>query len=147
MANKPSNSSDSMRGVLGTVISPRFLGSSRRVTVAILLASLSGVAAAHHSFAMFDANKSVTVSGAVKDFQWGNPHVWLDITAVLPDGASKAVSLELNGISGLVRAGWKPATLKPGDRIKVTYHPLRDGSPGGQLVEVVTASGAVLKGQ
>ena len=85
--------------------------------------------------------------GSVKEFQWGNPHVWLDIIVVQPDGRPKPLSLELNGISGLVRAGWKPVTLRPAERVQVTYHPLRDGSAGGQLIEVVTPDGRVLKGQ
>ena len=113
--------------------------------VAVAMSAIPAIA--HHSFAMFDANQTVTATGTVKDFQWGNPHVWLDIAVSHPDGTRSSLSLELTGISGLVRAGWKPLTLKPAETVKVTYHPLRDGSPGGQLIQVVTADGTVLKGQ
>jgi len=119
----------------------------RALLAALAASSVTPIVLAHHSFAMFDAQQTLTAEGTVKDFQWGNPHVWLDVLVHQPDGGVKSLSLELNGISGLVRHGWKPATLHPADKVKVTYHPLRDGAPGGQLIEVVTADGTVLKGQ
>lgn len=97
---------------------------------------------AHHSFAMFDAKQTFTVHATVKDFQWGNPHTWLDVVT----DAQKPLSLELNGISGLMQAGWKPNTLKPGDTVTVMYHPVRDGKPAGELVELITADGTKLRG-
>jgi hypothetical protein len=125
----------------------RSLKFAQRAALTLLAVAGSSAVLAHHSFAMFDANQTVTAAGTVKDFQWGNPHVWLDVFLLQPDGTSKSVSLELTGISGLVHAGWKPVTLKPADRVKVTYHPLRDGSAGGQLIQVVTPDGQVLKAQ
>ncbi len=70
---------------------------------------------AHHSAAMFDADKVVTLDGTVKEFQWTNPHSWLQL--VVPDGAggSKEYSLELVSLNVLSHNGWKPGTLKPGD--------------------------------
>jgi hypothetical protein len=128
-------------------MSPRSFKLLCQTVLTLGVALGSHAAPAHHSFAMFDANQTLTATGTVKDFQWGNPHVWLDIVVLHPDGTRKSLSLELTGISGLVRAGWKPVTLKPAETVKVTYHPLRDGSPGGQLIQVVTANGTVLKGQ
>jgi uncharacterized protein DUF6152 len=104
-------------------------------------------ALAHHSFAMFDANQTLSATATVKEFQWGSPHTWLELVVLSEDKTEKPLSLELTTISGLQRNGWKPGTLKPGDRVTVTYHPMRDGTPAGQLVQAVTEDGRTLKGQ
>lgn len=83
----------------------------------------------------------------MKEFQWGSPHTWIELVVLAPDKTAKPLSLELTTISGLKRNGWKPSTLKPGDKVTVAYHPMRDGTPAGQLIEVVTADGQTLKGQ
>jgi Family of unknown function (DUF6152) len=104
-------------------------------------------ALAHHSFAMFDANQTLTTPATVKEFQWSSPHTWLELIVLNQDKTEKQLSLELTTVSGLRRFGWKPGTLKPGDKVTVVYHPMRDGSPAGQLVQVVTGDGQTLKGQ
>jgi Family of unknown function (DUF6152) len=116
------------------------------VATATVLA-VPSAALAHHSFAMFDANKTLTTTATVKEFQWGSPHTWLELLVLSEDKTEMPLSLELTTISGLQRNGWKPGTLKPGDRVTVTYHPMRDGTPAGQLVEAVTEDGRTLKGQ
>lgn len=114
----------------------------------VSVAVLSVVPAhAHHSFAMFDAAQTLNATATVKEFQWGSPHTWIELLVLAPDKAEKPLSLELTTISGLKRNGWKPTTLKPGDKVTVTYHPMRDGTPAGQLIEVVTEDGQTLKGQ
>jgi hypothetical protein len=117
------------------------------VAVAVAALAAPPAALAHHSFAMFDANKSLSATATVKEFQWGSPHTWLELIVLDDSKAEKPLSLELTTISGLLRNGWKPGTLKPGDRVTVTYHPMRDGTPAGQLVEAVTEDGRTLKGQ
>ncbi len=114
------------------------------VTVAVLPIA---PAAAHHSFAMFDAAQTLSTAATVKEFQWGSPHTWIELIVLAPDKSEKPLSLELTTISGLKRNGWKPTTLKPGDKVTVSYHPMRDGTPAGQLIEVVTDDGQTLKGQ
>jgi hypothetical protein len=104
-------------------------------------------ALAHHSFAMFDANKTLSTTATVKEFQWGSPHTWLELIVLSEDKTASPLSLELTTISSLMRNGWKPGTLKPGDRVTVTYHPMRDGTAAGQLVQAVTEDGRTLKGQ
>jgi hypothetical protein len=101
---------------------------------------------AHHSMAMFDRDKLVELDGTVKDFQWTNPHSWLDI--VVPDekGGEVVWGVELQSLNVLGHLGWKPSTLKPGDKIKVTVHPLKNGDPGGMLGEITLADGKVLSG-
>lgn len=107
----------------------------------------STAALGHHSFAMFDSNQTLSTAGTVREFQWGSPHTWIELAIENPDKTVKPLSLECTTISGLIRNGWKPGTLKPGDRVTVVYHPMRDGSPAGQLVQVVTDDGRTLKGQ
>jgi Family of unknown function (DUF6152) len=114
------------------------------VALAVAGVALALPALAHHSFAMFDANQTLSATATVKEFQWGSPHTWLEL---IEDKTEKPLSLELTTISSLMRNGWKPGTLKPGDKVTVTYHPMRDGTPAGQLVQAVTQDGRTLKGQ
>ena len=99
-------------------------------------------AAAHHSFAMFDASKTVTLEGSVKEFQWTNPHAWIMLNVANQQGQAEQWAIELNGPSGLARDGWKPKTLTPGMSVAVTIHPLRDGSNGGQFLTVKLPDGS-----
>jgi hypothetical protein len=126
---------------------PHFFRLIRSALLAAAVLSNSPAALAHHSFAMFDANQTLTAHATVKELQWGNPHTWLELMLLEQDGTAKSLSLELNGISGLRRVGWKPTTLKPDDKVTVTYHPMRDGTAAGQLVQLVTEDGETLKGQ
>jgi len=113
----------------------------------LLLFAAIGVASSawsHHSFAMFDLDKEVTLDGVVKELQWANPHVWLEILVPDGKGGSTQWSLEMGTTGMLTRAGWKSSTLKPNDRIKVVINPLRDGGPSGRLVTVTLPDGRVL---
>src|ERR1700722_7840326 len=125
----------------------RMRSSMLSLALAVVAVQFPLAVSAHHSFAMFDANQSLTTTATVKEFQWGSPHTWLELVVLNPDQTEKPLSLELTTISGLLRNGWKPGTLKPGDRVTVTYHPMRDGTPAGQLVQAVTEDGRTLKAQ
>ena len=117
---------------------------SRKV---LLLCALMGVASSawsHHSFAMFDLDKEVTLEGSVKELQWANPHVWLEIVVADGKGGSTQWSLEMGTTGMLARAGWKSSTLKPDDKVKVIINPLRSGAPSGRLVSVTLPDGRVL---
>jgi hypothetical protein len=111
--------------------------------VAALVLSCSA-AVAHHSFAMFDLGKDVTVDAVIKEVQFTNPHVWLQIMVADAKGVATEWSIESGAPGMMLRNGWKPSTLKPGDKVKLTMHPLRNGSPGGSLVSVVVPDGRVL---
>ena len=89
---------------------------------------------AHHSFAMFDNNKSVTLEGTVKEFQWTNPHSWVQVMVKDASGKDVEWSVEGGSPNGLARQGWKRTSMKPGDKISVVIHPLKDGTAGGSLV-------------
>jgi hypothetical protein len=91
-------------------------------------------AAAHHSFAMFEPTKTLTLKGTIKNFQWTNPHVIIWVLVQPEDGsAAQEWSLETTSPGVLTRAGWTRTSLKPGDKVSVVFSPLRDGSRGGAL--------------
>ena len=100
----------------------------------------AGSALAHHSFAMFDQTKQVTVQGTVKDFQWTNPHAFIE----LEDAGGKLWSVELNSPNNLRRQGWTRTAMKAGDKVTVVLNPLRDGKPGGLFNAVTLANGQIL---
>lgn len=117
------------------------------VRIAVLMVFLMATTlVGHHSFAAFDMEKTSTLSGVVKEFQWVNPHSWIQL--LVKDKAGKDVewSIETGSPSSLVRRGWKPSALKSGDRITVTMHPLRDGRPAGSLIDVILADGTKIGG-
>jgi hypothetical protein len=101
-------------------------------------------ASAHHSFAMFDHNKRSTVMGTVKDFEWINPHTWVHMTTMDASGKLQTWSFEAGSVRQLVAAGWKQDSIKVGDKIEMAFHPLKDGSYGGQILTVTLANGTKL---
>lgn len=104
-----------------------------RLTVLASLALAAALpAVAHHSFAMFDFDKSLTVKGTVTEFQWTNPHVVLYITADAAGGRpAQPWALELTSPGNLTRGGWTRHAFKAGDKVEVELSPLRDGNAGG----------------
>jgi len=103
-----------------------------------LLALGAGAAFAHHSFAMFDMAASKTLVGTVKDMQWTNPHIWVQVLA--PDektGEQVEWSIEGGSPNGLSRSGWHRNTVKAGDKVEITIHPLKDGTHGGSLMKLM----------
>ncbi len=112
---------------------------------AIAVAAFTAPAFAHHSFAMFDAEKTVTMTGTVKEFEWTNPHSWLRITVEdKATGKPAQWALEMGSPGQQARVGWKPDSVKPGDKVTVTMHPLKDGSRGGQFMSAVLPGGQQL---
>jgi hypothetical protein len=112
------------------------------ITAALALSATA--ASAHHSFAMFDLGKDVTVDAVIKEVQFTNPHVWLQILIKDDKGTETEWSIESGAPGMMLRNGWKPSTLKSGDKVTLTLHPLRDGRPGGSLVKVVVPDGRTL---
>ena len=101
-------------------------------------------ATAHHSFAMFDQRKVMTLEGTVAEFQWTNPHSFIEMT--VPGEGSTPIrwSIELNSPNNLKRQGWTRTALKPGDRVTLRMNPLRDGRHGGLFLDVKLPNGTVL---
>ncbi|HEU4619901.1 MAG TPA: DUF6152 family protein [Gammaproteobacteria bacterium] len=101
----------------------------------------NGVASAHHSFAPFDMESEKTIEGDIVEFQWTNPHTWTWLNVKNDDGSVTRWGLEGMSPNFLGRRGWTRETLKPGDRVKVVIHPLKNGDPGGTFLRVTLADG------
>ena len=110
----------------------------------VAIAMYSIPAFAHHSFAMFDAEKKATLEGTVKEFQWTNPHSWILMNVANQQGQMEQWAIEMGAPGGLARQGWLPKTLTPGMPVKVVIHPLRDGKSGGQFLAVTLPDGKVM---
>jgi hypothetical protein len=101
-------------------------------------------ATAHHSFAMFDQRKVMTLEGTVAEFQWTNPHSFIEMEVPQAGGATQRWSIELNSPNNLKRQGWTRTALKPGDRVTLRMNPLRDGRHGGLFLDVKLPNGTTL---
>lgn len=112
--------------------------------IALVLLAASATASAHHSFAMFDMQKDLQLQGVARSFTWESPHTWLQVM-VADSGASPTEwSIEMGAPNVLYKRGLRASSVKPGDKVMVVIHPLRDGRPGGSLVSVTLADGTQL---
>ena len=112
------------------------------VSVFLLLAAMP--AAAHHSSAMFDRDKQVSLTGTVVQFAWTNPHSWIEIDVPDQNGGSAKWSVECNSPNNLARQGWRSTSFKPGDKVTIIIHRLRSGEKGGMFVSATLADGSLL---
>ena len=117
-------------------------GLKKSLLTVFLVAAISPLQA-HHSAAMFDMSKTFTVQGTVKEFQYTNPHSWLQVLVVSPDGKTVEWGFETEGPSTLLRVGIKSKTFQPGDKVTIVAHPMRDGRPAGSWVSATKADGTV----
>ena len=108
--------------------------------VALALAAPIG-ASAHHSFAMFDKSKTVALKGVVKEFQWVNPHTWIQLDVPDAKGAMTEWRIEGRSPNVLSRRGWRRDLIKPGDKVTVVVYPLKDGATGGAAVRLILPNG------
>lgn len=113
---------------------------------ALAAISMAGPAGAHHSYAMFDMTRSVDLKGRVVQFKWTNPHAWLIIEVKDAKGAPVQWNVEMNSPNNLMLLGWKRSTLKAGDEVVITVHPLRGDKAGGSFMSVTLASGQKMNG-
>jgi hypothetical protein len=117
----------------------------RQVAAVVLFVFASaGMVVAHHSFAVFDHNQTVTVNGTVTKYQWTNPHGFIEMDYSAADGTTKHYTIELTSINMLARAGWTSRSVKAGDKAKAIVAPLLSGEPGGLLLEIMLSDGRVL---
>ena len=103
-----------------------------------------GTSVAHHSGEMFERDKTITLEGVVKEFQYVNPHSWLIVDVTKEDGSTETWGFEAEGPTILVRGGVFKNDLQPGDRITITARPMRDGRPAGIWSEVIKEDGTLL---
>jgi hypothetical protein len=112
-----------------------------RTAIAVGLGVAAGLVSAHHSFAMFDQAKQVTVIGKVAEVQWTNPHVWVFLDGAPSGGKKERWGVEFTSKVHLVRRNFSPDMVKVGDNVEFTVNPYRDGKSGGRFVAVKMASG------
>jgi len=110
---------------------------------AVLLGGAVSVAA-HHSPVVFDRTKEVTLAGVVKEFRWTNPHSYIELSVKNEQGQAEDWAVEMNPPAQLVKAGWKSTTVKAGDPVTVTVHPLRTNEKVGQFVSITLPNGQKL---
>lgn len=111
---------------------------------AVTLAAVMPVGA-HHSPAAFEAQKTVTLTGTVKEFRWQNPHTWIEVMVPNEKGQEVLWAVELTSPTYLIRAGWKSNTIKAGDKVTVVGRPLKSGEPGSAIfVSLTLADGRQL---
>jgi hypothetical protein len=116
-------------------------------TLAILAAvttlAVAAPALGHHSGAMFDRAQTITLKGTVKEYQYTNPHSWIELM-VSADGKATQWGIECEGPGAMRRLGLTPSVLKEGDAVTVRAHPLRDGRPGGSFIDIVLPDGRTI---
>jgi hypothetical protein len=116
----------------------------RRLVLAACIASFSCIVEAHHSFARFDDTKTYVLDGTLKAFEWTNPHSWIILNRVEQDGSTAEWRLEGPSLAILRKMGWKPASLRIGDKLAVTIHPVRTGDHEGAFIAVRLPDGSQL---
>jgi hypothetical protein len=103
----------------------------RSIACAAAAAALLAMPArAHHSHANYNTNEFTTVSGTITEVVWTNPHVWLYMDVADAQGRPHMWALEGGSVTALMRGGWQRNSMKPGDKVSVRCHRLRDGSEG-----------------
>lgn len=107
----------------------------------LLTVSVSTAVIAHHSPAVFDRSKEITITGVVAEFRWGNPHSWIHLDVADGDAVERW-SVEMDPASHLARRGWRSTTVKPGDKVSVLVHPLRNDEKGGQYLAITLPDGS-----
>ena len=110
----------------------------------LFLLFMQGSLLAHHSFAMFDHTRTITLKGSVTKFQWANPHAYLELDVPGSNGAAKHFSIELTSINMLQRAGWRSNMIKAGEHVTAIVAPMVNGDPAGLLLELTLANGTKL---
>jgi len=117
---------------------------NRKLFVLICLLFGSTMTFAHHSSAMFDKEEVREVTATVRQFQWTNPHVWIQVILENDAGEKEEWSIEGLGPNGLFRNGWRPNSFKAGDVIEIRFNPMRDGTNAGGFIGAKFADGHTL---
>jgi len=99
---------------------------------------------AHHSRAPYDSQNPITVSGTVTEYEFANPHVKISFVVKDEKGGATNWIAEVAPVAKMYRAGWSRVSLKPGDSITVTGHPLKDGRKVIHATKVVAPNLPVL---
>jgi hypothetical protein len=104
----------------------------------------TGLALAHHSYSAFDMAGTRVVTGTIKKMDWTNPHTWVWIDVANEQGVVETWGIEGMSPNYLERRGWSRNTIKVGDMLSITFHPLKNGDKGGSFQSAKRPNGEVL---
>jgi hypothetical protein len=105
------------------------------------LALLTLPVAAHHSQAIYDSTRTITIEGVVKEYRWTNPHTYLYIETQNASGDTVVMPIEGQTTAIMRRLGWEPDTFAPGDQVVARAHPARDPKRLMALIESAEKNG------
>ena len=114
------------------------------VTSLVGVTGLSVAALAHHAAAMFDRERTIELTGSVREFQWTNPHIWIQVEVPNENGEIEEWSVEGGVPNRLFRAGWRPNSFEPGDQVTIRAFPMRDGGRAALFVGARLPDGSTL---
>ena len=114
------------------------------VTVFTAVALLVIPVYAHHSDAMFEREKILELTGTVEEFQFTNPHTWIQLNVLDDKGSTVEWSLEWGSPNQLGRQGVRPATFPAGAKVTIRTNPMRDGTPGGAFIGAKFSDGKTI---
>lgn len=97
--------------------------------------------AGHHSDAGMDVDSILVIEGFVTEFAFRNPHAYILVETTAANGESMEWTLQMGGVNGLSRRGWRADTLTAGDQVAVRLHPAEDGRPYGLLESIEKEGG------
>ena len=117
---------------------------NRKISICFMALILPLLATAHHSSAMFDKETISQKTVTVREFQWTNPHIWIQVYIENEQGEQEEWSIEGGGPNSLFRAGWRPTTFKTGDVVELKFNPMLDGTHAGFFVGAKFSDGSTL---
>jgi len=124
----------------------RVIGTVMAVAGALAMSSWQAPALAHHSFAAYDQAVTKSVSGTLKEFDWNAPHSGITVAYLDEKGEEQELAVTTGAPSTIARQGFKPKDFKVGSKVTLSWHPNRNGLPGGEMTELKLDDGRVLNG-
>ena len=110
----------------------------------IFTATLASAALAHHSGAGFNTGTVREISGTIKEFQFTNPHTWIQVIVTNDDGETEEWSIEWRSPNALARSGVRPSTFPPGAEVTMRINPMVNGSPAGGFIGAKFSDGTTV---
>ena len=110
----------------------------------VFASGLAVTGSAHHAATMFDRSQTIELTGEVVEFQWTSPHVWIQINVASEAGEPVEWSVEGSVPNRLYRAGWRPNTFQPGDRVTIRAAPMKNGGKAALFIGAKLADGSTL---
>jgi hypothetical protein len=116
----------------------------RAVILVSLIAGGTTLALAHHAYSAFNMATERVVTGIIKKVDWTNPHTWIWIDVANEQGVVETWGIEGMSPNYLARRGWSRSTIKQGDKLTITFHPMKNGDHGGSFMTAKLPDGKPL---